>query len=204
MSKQNALFALYSEQAGKYWTGNLRQIERIGGGYPYYGKATTKVHDWKPSFNTSPDACCWLINRARELWKAYELERMSGTLVPELKLMRQEISYKAISGSINVKPIDVIKHRMMIANVGRDISKAFDKVVELYPKPEEACRYRYAFTRKGQKAVVEETFPRAISHGFATMLDSETDLVMARVVLADQFKNHHDLTEMFDLSFIKP
>ena len=200
------IYALYSEQAQKFWVGNTRKIEYIHLRYNWGSRPKTpqvKVHDWKPQFEDTPtDGHFWTLQVASDKWRTYEIERLGGAKVPTLKLMRQEHIYTPSKATVKVKPADVILSRMLVAQVPRDIRRTFEKVLEIHSNIEDACRYRYGFTRRGSKALIDEQFPNAISFGCATLLDSETDLVVAKVALADQFKTHIDLGEMLDLSFV--
>ncbi len=183
-------FALRAEE-GKFWDGRARRLKRYGMPLP-----------WTVGFSKEP--IFWgSAKAAMKQWQKYEMERLCGEPIPQLNLVKYEMTAVEIGQTTPTASFYVtVFERIKRAYNQAEFALVFEKLMTETGGDEEKTReYKYAFRRRGKaKEIIAETFPDAVSYGYFTLVKTESDLVMARMVLGANLVDHYEMAPLYDIN----
>lgn len=178
---------------GKFWDGRTRRQHSYG-----------KLYAWTPRYSLEPTYWTNLKTALTKLGK-YDLERDCGENIPTVELVEFEL--KAIETRVIDTQVNFVPN--VTARIQRtqalDFAMAFQRLCEsVKGDVEQIKEYKYALRRTRSKAkdLISEHFPSSFSYGFYTILKTEADIVMARMVLGASLVEHFEMDIFYD--FDKP
>jgi len=175
---------------GKFWDGGVRrQAHRSNKKYP-----------WTPQFHDKP--IYWSDeNRVERKWLKYELERQCGEPIPVLKLAKFVLTPIEVEQTEFTINFEFTVYERIKRKYGVEFCEAFHRVAEKCNGEREAItKFQYAFRKRGKtKELVAAQLPQAISYASVSFVNTETDLVFARMLLGTMFIESFDMTEMYKI-----
>ena len=183
-------YALRAEEA-KFWDGRARRLKRYGQPLPWVAGFSKE-----PIFWGTPKA-------AMKQWQKYEMERLCGEPIPQLHLVKYEMTAVEIGETTPIASFYVtVFERIKRAYNQSEFALVFEKlIIETDGDEAKTREYKYAFRRRGAvKGLIADSLPGAVSYGYFTLVKSESDLVMARMVLGAQLIDHYEMEPLYDVS----